>query len=157
MFGRRRGDESESLHVEWEDGERILRRECRQDPNGQRKPALVVRVAAEHPTRANLDRLAHEYGLRDELDGTWAARPRELVQERDHTLLVLEDPGGTPLHLLLAARKLCLGGELGMFLRLAVGATVAVGAVHACGLVHKDLKADGVWDRLVSATRAAAA
>jgi PAS domain S-box-containing protein len=140
MFGRRRGDESESLHVEWEDGERILRRECRQDPNGQRKPALVVRVAAEHPTRANLDRLAHEYGLRDELDGTWAARPRELVQERDHTLLVLEDPGGTPLHLLLAARKLCLGGELGMFLRLAVGATVAVGAVHACGLVHKDLK-----------------
>jgi len=128
------------LHVQWEDGERIFRRGWRRDSDGLRMPVLVVQVAAEHPTRASLDRLAHEYRSRDELDGTWAARPQELVRERGQTRLVLADPGGAPLHRLLAARTLGMAGELGMFLRLAVGATVAVGAVHARGLVHKDLK-----------------
>jgi hypothetical protein len=28
-----------------------------------------------------LDRLAHEYGLKDELDAAWAARPLDLVRE----------------------------------------------------------------------------
>ena len=50
--------------------------------------------AAEHP-QLSLDRLAHEFSLKDELDGAWAVRPLELVRERGLTMLVLEIPAAT--------------------------------------------------------------
>ena len=85
--------------------------------------------------RRRLDRLAHEYGLKDALDGAWAVRPLELVRDRGQTMLVLEDPGGEPLDRLLGAPM-----EIGRFLRLAIGIAVALGKVHQAGLVHKDVK-----------------
>src|SRR4029077_14884065 len=78
---------------------------------------------------------AHEYGLKDELDGAWAVRPLELVHEVGRTMLVLEDLGGEPLERLLGAAM-----ELERVLRLAVGIATALGKVHQRGLVHKDLK-----------------
>src|SRR6202140_3638172 len=67
-----------SLQVLWEDGERVFcRRESHAD--GYRAAVLSVLPAAEHPTPATLDRLAHEYGLKEELDGAWALRPLEVV------------------------------------------------------------------------------
>ncbi len=87
------------------------------------------------PPAVLLDRLAHEYDLKDELDGAWAARPLELVRERGRAMLVLEDPGGEPLARLLGAPM-----ELGRFLRLAIGVAAALGKAHQRGLVHKDLK-----------------
>ena len=51
---------------------------------------MAVLLAAEYPAPATLDRLAREYELKDELDGTWAARPLELVRDRGRTMLVLE-------------------------------------------------------------------
>ena len=96
---------------------------------------LAVLPAAEHPTPATLDRLAHEYGLKDELDGAWAVRPLELIRERGRTMLVLEDPGGEPLERLLGAPM-----ETDRFLRLAIDITVALGRLHRRGLVHKDIK-----------------
>ncbi len=50
-----------------------------------------------------LDRLAHEYELRDELDAAWAARPLALAREGGRTALLLEDPGGEPLERLIGA------------------------------------------------------
>jgi hypothetical protein len=47
------------------------------------------------PTPRSLDRLAHEYGLKDELDGARAVRPLSLVRERGQTVLLLEDPGAS--------------------------------------------------------------
>ena len=73
--------------------------------------------------------------LKDELDGTWAVRPVELVREGGRTMLVLEDPGGEPLDRLLGAPL-----EMGRFLRLAIGIAVALGKLHQRGLVHKDIK-----------------
>ena len=87
------------------------------------------------PDEAVLDRLAHEYELRDELDGAWAARPLELARESGRTVLVLEDPGGEPLERLLGGPM-----EVERFLRLAIGIAAAVGKVHQRGLVHKDIK-----------------
>jgi len=52
---------------------------------------------------AGLDRLAHEYELKDELDGAWAARPLAFVSEGGRTALLLDDPGGEPLDRLLGA------------------------------------------------------
>src|ERR1700730_10665173 len=88
-----------SLQVLWEDGERVF---CRGESqaNGYRAAVLVVLPAAEHPTPATLDRFAREYGLKDELDGAWAVRPLELVRENAQIILVLEDAGGEPLHLM---------------------------------------------------------
>ena len=85
------------LASSWDDGERIFCRECRRSADGSLKTVLIVRVAAEHPPAAVLDRLAHEYALRDELDGPWAARPLELIHDGGRTSLILEDPGGEPL------------------------------------------------------------
>ena len=87
----------------WEDGTYVLCRRWRLGADGTFGPVLSVLPAAEHPTPSSLDRLAHEYGLKDELDGAWAVRPLELVRERGRTMLVLEDPGGEPLERLLGA------------------------------------------------------
>src|SRR6201998_719971 len=125
----------ESLQVLWEDGERAFCRGSGRGAAGGRNTVLSLLVTAEHPPPFILDRLAHEYELKDELDGAWAARPLELVRERGGTKLVLEDSGGEPL-----ARLLGVPMEVGGFLRLAIGITGALGKVHQRGLVHKDLK-----------------
>jgi len=72
--------------------------------------------------------------LRDELDGAWAVRPRELVREHGRAMLVLEDAGGEPLDRLLAPM------EVERFLRLAIAIAAALGKLHQRGLVHKDIK-----------------
>src|SRR6266478_6029395 len=91
-----------SLQVLWEDGERVF---CRGErhADGHRAAVLAVLPAAEHPTPATLDRLAHEYELKDELDGAWAVRPLELMRERGRIMLVLEDTRSEPLHRLFGA------------------------------------------------------
>ncbi|MEA2811095.1 MAG: hypothetical protein QOJ17_5236, partial [Rhodospirillaceae bacterium] len=125
----------QSLQVLWRDGERILFRGSRPGAGGGRKPVLAVLHAADRPPPVALERLAHEYELRNELDDAWAARPLEFVREDGRAMLVLEDPGGEPL-----ARLLGLPMEIGVFLRLAIGVATALGKAHQAGLVHKDQK-----------------
>ena len=113
----------------------LLCRACREGADGQREAVLAVVAAAEQPTLQSLERLAHEYGLKDELDGAWAAKPLELVQDGARIILVLEDLGGEPLTWLVGAPM-----EVGSFLRLAIQIAAALGKVHQRGLVHKDVK-----------------
>jgi serine/threonine protein kinase len=124
-----------SLTVLWEDGERVLCRGSRADSDGDRTAVLAVLSAAEHPTPGFVDRLAHEYGLKDELDGRSAARPLALVREHGRTMLLLEDPGGEPLGRLVG-RPI----EIGRFLRFATGISAALRQLHERGLIHKDIK-----------------
>jgi PAS domain S-box-containing protein len=123
-----------SMQILWDDGERIFCRELRPGVGGDCN-VLVARPAAEQPHPACLGRLAHEFGLKDELDGTWAVRPLEMVREGGQMQLVLEDPGGAPLVQLLVAPM-----ETETFLRLAVSIAVVLGKLHQRGLVHKDIK-----------------
>jgi PAS domain S-box-containing protein len=116
-----------------EDGGLFLGRGWRKGAGGARKDVLVVRPTSEQP--ATLARLVHEYSFKDELDGAWAVRPLELVQDRGQSILVLEDPGGALLEEMLGTPM-----ELGRFLRLAIGVTTALGKLHQRGLVHKDIK-----------------
>ena len=118
-----------------EDGERVFCRGSRLGDDGNRSAVLVVLPAAEHPSPSSLDRLAHEYRLKDELDGAWALLPLEFVREGGRAMLVLEDPGGEPLDRSLGAPM-----DVGRFLRLAIGIAVALGKLHQRGLVHKDIK-----------------
>ena len=123
------------LHFLWEDGERVFYRGWRADGAGGRSAVLAVLPAAERPLPAGLDRLAHEYELREELDAAWAARPLALTREGGRTALLLEDPGGEPLDRLVGGPM-----ETGRFLRLAIGIAAALGKAHQRGLVHKDVK-----------------
>jgi serine/threonine protein kinase len=124
-----------SGQVLWDDGEHVFCRGWRLGDDGNQSAVLVVLPAAEHPLRSSLDRLIHEYGLKDEQDGAWAVRPLDLVREGGRTVLVLEDAGGEPLDRLLGTPI-----EVGRFLRLAVGIAMALGKLHQRGLVHKDVK-----------------
>src|SRR5580704_12263886 len=110
-----------SLTVLCEDGERVLCRGWLDDGNGDRTAVLAVLSASEHPTPALLDRLAHEYGLKDELDGRSAVRPLALVREHGRTVLLFEDPGGDPLDGFLSRPM-----ETGRFLQFAIGLSAAL-------------------------------
>jgi serine/threonine protein kinase len=96
---------------------------------------LAVLSASEHPTPRLVNRLIHEHGLKEELDGRAAARPLALVREHGRTVLLLEDPGGEPL-----ARLLGLPMEIGKFLRIAAALSAALARLHQRGLIHKDIK-----------------
>jgi predicted ATPase/signal transduction histidine kinase len=123
------------LTVLSEDGERVLCRGWRDDGDGEGTVVLAVLAASEHPAPAFVDQLAHEYGLKDELDGRSAARPLALVREHGRTILLLEDPGGEPLNRLLGRPM-----EMGRFLCFAIGISAALRQVHERGLTHKDIK-----------------
>jgi serine/threonine protein kinase len=121
--------------VLWEDGERVFCRGWRYGGDVDSSAVLAVVPASDPPTPRSLDRLAHEYGLKDELDGAWAVRPLSLVRERGQTVLLLEDPGGEPPERLLGPPM-----EVGGLLRLALAIAGALAQVHRRGLVHKDIK-----------------
>ncbi|WP_051382389.1 trifunctional serine/threonine-protein kinase/ATP-binding protein/sensor histidine kinase [Bradyrhizobium sp. Tv2a-2] len=137
-------DGDRSFQVLWQDGDRIFCRAHRGSADGDQDTVLAVLLATDHPTRAGIDRLAHEYGLRNELNAAWAVRPLELVREGGRSMLVLEDPGAEPLSRLLGAPL-----ELGRLFRFAIGISSALGKAHQRGLVHKDIKPANI---LVNAT-----
>jgi serine/threonine protein kinase len=116
----------------WEDREFILSRGVR---DGDRSPILVETPALAQPAPGSLQRLEHAYGLREELDPAWAARPLELVWNQGRPALVLEDPGGESL-----ARLVGRPWEVRPLLRIAISLAVALGRLHARGLIHKDIK-----------------
>src|SRR5216684_2883752 len=107
--------------------------------HGNPSPVLAVALAAEQPSPQGLRRLEHEYSLAVELDPSWAAKPLALTRHEGRTILVLKDPGGEFLDLILErdqGRPL----DLSHFLRIAIGLAAAVGQVHRHGLIHKDIK-----------------
>ncbi|MBB5421474.1 PAS domain S-box-containing protein [Paraburkholderia atlantica] len=121
-----------SVHILWEDAERTF---CRvRSPSGS-DSVLTLRTTEEHPSIALLERLAHEFALKEQLNGTWAVHPIRLVREDERMALVFEDPGGEPLERLVGAP---LGVE--RVLCLAVGIAGALEKLHRSGFVHKDFK-----------------
>jgi PAS domain S-box-containing protein len=131
----RSGNGETSSEVLREDDERVLRRSWRHGADGGRYTVLEVVAVAEHPPLAALDRLIHEYELKDDLDEAWAAQPLELVRDRGEIMLVLKDPGGELLDRLI-------GQSLGIetFIRLAVALASALARLHERSLIHKDIK-----------------
>ena len=65
----------------WESGERIFSRGWRLDQDGTRRAVLIVRPASEHLSRSSLDHFIHEHELSNELGGSWAVRPLDLVHD----------------------------------------------------------------------------
>ena len=88
LFGA--GWENDSLEVLWRDAGRAFCRLWRDDADGGRYAFIPILSDVEHPTLESVNRLAHEFELREYLDGAWALRPLELVRDRGQTMLVVD-------------------------------------------------------------------
>src|ERR1700756_4745611 len=111
--------------------------------HGDPSPILAVAPATKHPSPQSLRRLEHEYSLASELDPAWAAKPLALTRHEGRTLLVLQDPGGEPLDLVLE-REQGQPLDLTRFLRIAIGLAATLAQVHRHSLLHKDIKPTNV-------------
>jgi len=111
------------------------------------EPTLAKAVASDPPSAVSLERLEHEYALRDELDPQWALRPLDLMYRDGRTLLLLADLEGEPLDNLLGQAM-----EVELFLRIASALAAALARLHARGIVHKDIKPANVWVDACSGT-----
>ena len=103
--------------------------------NAQLPSILVLIPVSEFPALESLERLNHEYSLRQELDPAWSARPVTMARHWDRTVLVLEDPSGVPLEQLLDHRL-----DLASSLRLSIGLSRAIDQLHQHGIIHQDIK-----------------
>ena len=130
------GGANDALEVLWEDAERVFCRIWRDDAEGHRHAFIPAVVSGtEHPTPESINRLTHEYELKDCLDSAWALQPLALVRECGRTMLVVAYTAGEPLDRLVRQPM-----EIGRFLRIAVALAAAIGRLHGRGLIHKDIK-----------------
>jgi PAS domain S-box-containing protein len=120
-----------------EDSETVLYRGHEPDTTAT---VLVIAPASRKPAAAHVERLEHEYALRNQLDPGWAVEPLGLARHQGRTVLVLRDPGGQPLD-----RQLGRPLDLAHFLNVAVGLSAALRHVHAAGFIHKDIKPGNVF------------
>ncbi len=96
---------------------------------------LLLSPAGERPSPENLQRLEHEYSLREALNTEWAVRPIAMVRHLDRPALVLEDPGATLLDQLLSPPV-----ETAFGLRLAINLSQVIARLHLTGIIHKDIR-----------------
>ena len=93
------------------------------------RPSILVRVPVADPPApaipATVRNLQEEYALRSELDPSYVVRPLSIVRAQGLPMLILEDPLGTPLDLLLNGAM-----DIAQFLRLAISVAAALGHVH---------------------------
>jgi predicted ATPase/signal transduction histidine kinase len=106
---------------------------------------LLLTPSSTRPSPETLEKINHEYSLSSELDNLWALQPLAISSYNDKRVLVLEDPGGMPLHRLVEGPM-----EIKLFLRLAIQISDAVGQLHRRRLIHKDLKPSNVFVALES-------
>ena len=137
LFGA--GWETDSIEVLWRDAGRAFCRLSRDDNDVGRHAFMPVLSDAEHPILETLNRLTHEFELREYLDAAWALRPLELVRDRGQMMLVVDYIAGEPLDRLVGQPM-----EIGELLRFAVALSAALRHLHGRGLVHKDIKSANV-------------
>jgi len=106
---------------------------------GNPSSILLLTTLSRLPTPETLKQIEHEYSLKNELDTTWAARPMALSQYDERSALILEDPGGEPLDLLIQGPM-----EMKQFFHVAVGLANALRELHKRHLIHKDLKPSNI-------------
>jgi serine/threonine protein kinase len=104
------------------------------------RAAVIKTPTDEFPSPAQLAALRREYQILSSLDIKGVARPLELVTHRDRVALVLEDAGGVPLKMLIAAGPLPVPQAVGIAARLAT----LLGELHRRGIIHKDVNPNNV-------------
>jgi PAS domain S-box-containing protein len=128
------------------DTELVLFRGLRKVREEGSRPSILVRMpVADPPAPATVRSLQEEYALRSELDPAYVVRPLSIVRAHGLPMLILEDPLGMPLDLLLNGAM-----DIAQFLRLAIRVAAALSHVHSRSLVHKNIKPANI---LVNAAR----
>jgi hypothetical protein len=126
------------------DAELVLFRGLRSGHEEGSPSSILVQVpVGDPPSPAIVRSLQEDYNLRSELDPAYVVRSLSMVHDRGRPVVILEDPLGTPLDLLLDGAM-----DVAQFLRLAIRVAAALGHVHSRGLVHKDIKPAGVVEFL---------
>jgi predicted ATPase/serine phosphatase RsbU (regulator of sigma subunit) len=97
---------------------------------------VVVKLAGDHATPAQLARLRHEQTIFELVQGKGIARSLGLERVRDALALVIEDPGDRSLDALVGIGR----HDVARFLDLAVAMTEIVEIVHRKQVIHKDIK-----------------
>src|SRR5262249_31059282 len=104
-------------------------------PQGGAKatPASILALAPimVHPAPATLMNIKHEFSLKNDLDSALAIRPIDVTEQQGRSMILFEDPGGTPLDQFLGQPM-----ELGRFLRFGIALAAAISHVHSHGLIH---------------------
>ena len=107
---------------------------------------LVLSPAGERPSQENLQRLEHEYSLREALNTEWAIRPIAIAWHSDRPVLVSHDPGAALLDQLLFARDRPVASERYYPQGHSTGE-------HSDRPRHRTLLVDGLWLRLTASPR----
>ncbi|MDB6151775.1 MAG: histidine kinase [Chthoniobacteraceae bacterium] len=100
------------------------------------EPVLVKVPSARRPPAATIERLEHEYEVTRGLNPELIVRPLRIERRAERVALVLEDDG-TQVNV---AELLGAPMEAGLFLKIALGTTMALAEIHQHALIHKDLK-----------------
>jgi serine/threonine protein kinase len=106
---------------------------------------LVLSPAGERPSQENLQRLEHEYSLREALNTEWAIRPIAIAWQSDRPVLVSHDPGAELLDQLLSTPL-----ETAFGLRLAIPLSHAIGQLHLSGIIHRAIRPANIHRRSIS-------
>ena len=107
--------------------------------HGNPSPVLAVALAAERRRLkvsggSSTNTRSHPNSIPRGQPSLW-----RLTRHEGRTILVLTDPGGEPLDLVLE-RDQGQPLDLTRVLRIAIGLAAALGQVHRRGLIHKDIK-----------------
>jgi predicted ATPase len=137
LFGT--GWENDQAELLWRDAGRAFCRLPGPGVDGNRYAFIALLSDAEHTVLESVNRLAHEFELREYLGSTWALRPLEFVRDRGQAMLIVDYSGGEPLGRLIGEPM-----EVGRFLRLAVALAAALRELHGRGIIHKDIKAANI-------------
>ncbi|WP_169796603.1 protein kinase domain-containing protein [Chondromyces crocatus] len=121
---------------------------CRGYRNEDRAPVTLKLLKEEIQSPRAVARLRHEYAILRDLDIRGVVKSYGLVEHGQSCALVLEDPGGEPLHHVLRRERL----ELRTALELASSLADTLAALHARKVIHKDLKPHNVLVSLSTRT-----
>ena len=130
------------------DAEFALFRGLRSGQEGSRSSILVQVPVADAPSPATVRSLQDDYALRSELDPAYVVRSLSIVQDHGRPMVILEDPPGTPLDLLLKGAM-----DIAPFLRLAIRAAAALGISRVT--LYKKLDKHGLLAQPVPGSRRA--
>lgn len=97
---------------------------------------VIVKVPSREPvSKADIQRLRHEYDVLRRLDFDGAVRPVEIVSGGNGVALVVEDRGGVSLQRLIATRLPTLRDALVLLRKIAE----RLQCVHKAGVIHRDI------------------
>ena len=128
-------DWEQHLQILRDDGERVFCRVASPGADGEQYAFIPSASSVERSISSGVNRLAHEFGLKDHLNDSWALRPLDFLRERGRAVLLVGYRGGEWLE-----QHVGLPMEFGRFLRLAISLANALSKLHGSGLVHKNIK-----------------